>query len=65
MPIITANILSGRTSDQKHALIRELTEAAVNTLGVQHAQVRVIISEIAPEHWGVGGVSKADQEAQS
>lgn len=65
MPIITANILSGRTSDQKHALIRELTEAAVNTLGVQHAQVRVIISEIAPEHWGVGGVSKADQETQS
>lgn len=65
MPIITANILSGRTTDQKRTLIHALTEAAVNTLDVQHGQVRVIISEVAPEHWGVAGVSKADQEAQS
>lgn len=64
MPIITANILSGRTTDQKRALIRGLTEAAVSALGVQHAQVRVIISEVAPENWGAGGVSKGDQEAQ-
>ncbi len=62
MPIITANILMGRTVDQKRALISELTEAAVRTLGVQHGQVRVIIREVAPEHWGVGGISKADQE---
>ncbi len=64
MPIITANILSGRTIEQKRALIRALTDAAVDALGVQPGQVRVIISEVAPEHWGMGGVSKADQEAQ-
>lgn len=65
MPIITANILSGRTIDQKRALIGELTEAAVRTLGVQHSQVRVIINEVAPEHWGSGGITKADQEGSA
>ncbi|MCB2013466.1 MAG: 4-oxalocrotonate tautomerase family protein [Sphingobium sp.] len=61
MPIINVNILSGRTVDQKRALIRELTDAAVRTIDVQPSQVRVIINEVAPEHWGTGGVSKADQ----
>lgn len=61
MPIITANILNGRTTEQKRALISELTGAAVRALGVQPGQVRVIINEVAPEHWGTGGVSKADQ----
>ncbi len=61
MPIITANILSGRNTEQKRMLIRELTDAAVRSLGVEAHQVRVIITEIAPEHWGAGGVSKADQ----
>lgn len=63
MPIITVNILSGRTDSQKRALIRSLTDAAVNSLDVQLAQVRIIINEVAPEHWGAGGVSKADQES--
>ncbi|MFO1260896.1 MAG: 4-oxalocrotonate tautomerase family protein [Sphingomonadaceae bacterium] len=62
MPIITANILSGRPDNQKRELIRSLTDAAVHALNVQPGQVRIIINEVAPEHWGVGGVSKADQE---
>lgn len=62
MPIITASILSGRTDSQKRALIRSLTDAAIRSLDVQPGQVRIIINEVAPEHWGVGGVSKADQE---
>lgn len=62
MPIITANILSGRTDDQKSELIRALTDAAVRTLDVQPMQVRVIINEVAPQHWGIGGLSKAEME---
>lgn len=63
MPIITAMILSGRTREQKSAFIREVTEAAVTTLSVQPQQVRVIIQEVAHEHWGTGGVTKADLES--
>ena len=63
MPVFTANILTGRTREQKSALIREVTDAAVRTLGVKPEQVRIIINEVPPEHWGAGGVSKADQGA--
>lgn len=62
MPIISANILTGRTDDQKRSFIRELTHAATRTLNVEPHQVRVIISEIEPMHWGAGGVSKADSQ---
>jgi len=62
MPIITAMILSGRTREQKRMLIQQVTQAAVTTLSVQPQQVRVIIQEIAPEHWGSGGVTKIDAE---
>ncbi|WP_428331836.1 tautomerase family protein [Novosphingobium sp.] len=62
MPIITASILTGRNTAQKSAFIREVTAAAVRTLGVEPQQVRVLIQEIDPAHWGVAGVSKADQE---
>lgn len=60
MPIINASILSGRTAEQKRALIRELAEGAQRALGVREEQVRVIIIEVSPEHWGVGTRSKAD-----
>lgn len=65
MPIITANILSGRSIDRKQALISGLTDATVSALGVRPDQVRIIINEVAPEHWGSGGVSKADQEGSA
>lgn len=65
MPIINASILSGRTRDQKRALVRELAEGAVRALGVREEQVRVIITEVAPEHWGVGTRTKADLEGQA
>lgn len=62
MPIITAAILAGRTAAQKRTLIRELAEGAQRALGVSEEQIRVIITEIAPDHWGVGTRSKADRE---
>ncbi|KTE39317.1 MULTISPECIES: tautomerase family protein [unclassified Sphingopyxis] len=64
MPIINASILAGRTAAQKSALIRELAEGAQRALGVREEQVRVVITEVAPEHWGVGTRSKADPEGQ-
>lgn len=64
MPIINASILAGRTADQKRALIRELAEGAQRALGVRPEQIRVIITEVPPEHWGVGVHSKAELEGQ-
>jgi phenylpyruvate tautomerase PptA (4-oxalocrotonate tautomerase family) len=35
-----------------------------STLAVQPAQVRVLLYELPPEHWAVGGQSKAAQAAR-
>jgi 4-oxalocrotonate tautomerase len=65
MPIITINLLTGRDQARKSALIREIADAAVRTLDVPLASVRVILNEVPPEHWGIGNETKADQTARA
>jgi len=59
MPIVQVNILEGRSQDAKSAFAKAVTDAAVEHLGVQPAQVRVLVTEIAPQHWFTAGASKA------
>jgi 4-oxalocrotonate tautomerase len=61
MPIIRIELIEGRTPELKQELIRSVTAAVTTTLAVQPAQVRVLLYELPPEHWAVGGQSKAAQ----
>lgn len=63
MPIIDVRLLSGRTPEQKAALIRELAHGAVRALAVPEASIRVLLTEIDPAHWGIGATSKAESES--
>jgi len=65
MPIIRIELIEGRTPELKEALIRNVTAAVTATLAVQPAQVRVLLYELPPAHWAVGGQSKAAQAAQA
>lgn len=58
MPIISVNMLAGRSNETKRELIRVLTEGAVATLGVAPEAVRVLLFDVPPEHWGAGGFPK-------
>ena len=44
MPIISVQLLRGRSPQMRRALIRELTEGAVRALGVAPQSVRVVLS---------------------
>ena len=57
MPIANLMILEGRAPQDKQALIRAVTAAIVETLRVKPESVRVILQEVSPDHWGIGGVS--------
>lgn len=57
MPIVRIDLIAGRTSERKVELIRRVTDAVVATLEVQPDQVRVLLTELPPEHWAVGGYS--------
>lgn len=62
MPIIRIEMLEGRSPEKKAALIQRVTEAVLETLGVESEQVRVLLYDIPHEHWSVGGRSKAETE---
>ncbi|MDX9760017.1 MAG: 2-hydroxymuconate tautomerase family protein [Bacteroidota bacterium] len=55
MPIIIAHILEGRPPALKTALIRNITESVANTLNVPPDSVRVIVSEMGKDEYGIGG----------
>jgi len=57
MPFIHVRILKGRSADKKERLIKELTNVASEVLDAPMETVRVLISEIEPEHWGIAGES--------
>lgn len=59
MPIVHANILAGRSQEQKAAFARAVTEAAVAHLDIPASAVRVLIHEIEPTSWFTAGEAKA------
>jgi 4-oxalocrotonate tautomerase len=55
MPFIQATILEGRTVEQKHDLMRKLTDAAAEALGGDPQRIRVAIYEVTVDEWAIGG----------
>jgi len=60
MPIVAVSLIAGRDGATKSRLIFELTEATARALDIEPERVRVLLHELPPAHWGVGGVSKAE-----
>ena len=64
MPIITVHLNPGRSDVQKRSLIRDLTAAAVASLGVPEIAVRVMLIEVPAQNWGIGGQTKIDFDGE-
>jgi 4-oxalocrotonate tautomerase len=58
MPIIDITLIEGRPAEKKAELIKEVTDATERALGCKRETVRVMIRDIAPENFGVAGVTK-------
>lgn len=63
MPIIEVSLLEGRLPEAKERLIQALTNAAIEAIGAPRESVRVILREMAPTHFAVGGQSFAAKAA--
>ncbi|SNC60157.1 4-oxalocrotonate tautomerase [Marinobacter sp. es.048] len=57
MPVAQINIIEGRSDEQKEMLIREVTDAISRSLGAPAESVRIIITEMPRQHFGIGGQS--------
>jgi 4-oxalocrotonate tautomerase len=55
MPVVVVKMVEGRTMEQKRALIRAVTDALTSTIGCQRKNVHVLLEEMDPMDWGVGG----------
>ena len=55
MPFIQVTMLEGRTVEQKHALIKALTDATVDAVAATPENVRIAIYEVSTDDWGVAG----------
>lgn len=55
MPMINVKMFSGRTAEQKAALVEELTSAIVRTCGAERDDVWIIIDDVTRENWSLGG----------
>lgn len=55
MPICQIHLLEGRTVEQKRLLIQKITEAMNEAIGAPKESVRVILTEMPKEHFGIGG----------
>jgi len=57
MPIAQLYILEGRSDEQKETLIREVTEAMSRSLDAPMERIRVLITEMPKQHFGIAGQS--------
>jgi len=62
MPIVQISLVSGRTSEKKEELIKNVTDAVADTLRIPKERVHVVLNEMPKENLGRGGVplSKID-----
>lgn len=55
MPIITIQMLEGRTQEQKSKLAQVVTQAVVDIAKTKPESVTVVFSEYPKENWAQGG----------
>lgn len=60
MPFAQIYLIEGRTTEQKRAVIEKVTQALCEAVGAPKENVRVWITEVPKENWGIAGVSAKD-----
>lgn len=60
MPIVQINLMEGRSDEKKRKLVAEVTRAVCESVDVPPEKVRIILSEMAENHYSVGGVLVQD-----
>lgn len=61
MPVITVQMWSGRTQEQKEAIAEAITKAMVEIAGNTREKVNVIFQNIDQENWAIGGSLSVDR----
>jgi 4-oxalocrotonate tautomerase len=60
VPLIKIDLLSGRTLDQRRRMVEGITDAVVDSLGVEPSAVRIYLHEIETTDVAIGGQLVSD-----
>ena len=60
MPVITVQMLTGRTAQQKKDLVMPLAADCARICGIPTSAVKVVLQEMAPENWCIDGLYGPD-----
>jgi 4-oxalocrotonate tautomerase len=58
-PFVTIHVLAGRPAEQHQALIERVSAVVAETVDVPIGRVRLLVVEVPPALWGIGGVPAA------
>ncbi len=65
MPLVNVHMASGRTPEQKKALMEAITSAVTQHVGAPRESVRVWITEMSSTEFMSGGELLADKQART
>lgn len=60
MPVITIDMLEGKSAEQKQQLVEKMTQDFCEITGVASNVVTIIFHDIPRESWGSGGKLKSE-----
>jgi 4-oxalocrotonate tautomerase len=62
MPVVTVQMWSGRTTEQKRRLVAAITQAMVDHAGAKPDHLHVIIQDVPKDSWGRNGRLGSENE---
>ncbi len=62
MPLVTINILEGRTVEQKRGMAKDVTAAIVKNIGCPATAVTITIVDLKKENISAGGILFCDNK---
>lgn len=60
MPIITIDLIQGRSKEQKAKIVQEITDTLVRVAGAKAENVRIVISDHSKDDLAMGGKLLSD-----
>ncbi len=61
MPVITVQMWSGRTKEQKSELVKAFTDAIVSIAKTTPEATTIIFADVDKENWAQSGMLSSDQ----
>lgn len=61
MPLVHIELVAGRSQEQLKGLVKDVTTAIAKNVNVPEERIHIVLDEMQPDRYSVGGVLKSDQ----